>query len=95
LRRFALKLGYTELAAGTDITAVASGGFSSWERVQALGWGIGRTLGQELAIAAVYDRDYRCEEEVAEVLKKLEATVSLPTSTVGKKLKTTCYSPQF
>ncbi len=77
LRRFALKLGYTELAAGTEITAVSSGGFSSWERVQALGWGIGRTLGQELAIAAVYDRDYWCQEEVAEVQAKLEATVSL------------------
>jgi hypothetical protein len=72
IRRFARRLGYSELASGTDVTAVPSNGFSSWERVQALGWGIPRTLGRDLLIAVIYDRDYWSAEHIDEVVKKLE-----------------------
>jgi energy-coupling factor transporter ATP-binding protein EcfA2 len=73
IRRFAHRLGYAELASGSDVTAVPSSGFSSWERICALGWGIPRTLGRNLLIAAVYDRDYWGDEYIDEVRGKLEA----------------------
>ena len=40
LRRFAGRLGLTELAAGFGITALESGGFGSWHRVTTLAAGV-------------------------------------------------------
>lgn len=77
LRRFARKLGMSELAAGMGITALESGGFGSWQRVTTLAAGIAEALGSALAIAAVYDRDYFCEEEVAFVSSSLETQLKL------------------
>jgi len=76
IRRFARQLGFSELAAGTDITAVSSKGFSSWERVEALGWGIPLTLGRDLLIGAVYDRDYWCDEEIGAILTRLQGRIA-------------------
>ncbi|HZH14285.1 MAG TPA: AAA family ATPase, partial [Archangium sp.] len=73
LARFAQQLGLRELSAGIDLTVVQVGGFSNWERVQSLAWGIERVLGQSLLLAAVFDRDYRCAEEVAEILGDLKS----------------------
>ena len=75
IRRFAKALDYTELAAGSGLTPLESGGFDSWSKVQALAWGFRNTLGAELRIVAVYDRDYRCDEESAELTSKLEREV--------------------
>ena len=77
VRRFAKILGYSELAAGNGLTALESGGFESWSRIQALAWGFRNTLGSELKIAAVYDRDYRCDEEVTQLRVKLEKEIQL------------------
>jgi hypothetical protein len=60
-----------ELAAGTGLTPLKSEGFSSWERIRSVGWGIERTLGSPLKVAVVYDRDYFCNEEIEEIKKKL------------------------
>ena len=77
LRRFARRLGYKELGAGIGLTALFSGGFGSWQRITTLSAGISETLGTPLLIAAVYDRDYFCEEEVAHVKGELGQTVQL------------------
>ena len=76
IRRFAQRLGYADLASGCDVTAVPSNGFSSWERVHALGWGIPRALGKNLLIAVVYDRDYWSTEHIGEIQKKLETSTA-------------------
>ena len=75
IRRFAKVLKYRELAAGSGLTPVESGGFESWSKVQALAWGFRNTLGAELRIAAIYDRDYRCDEESTDLTEKLEKDV--------------------
>ncbi|MFL6207294.1 MAG: ATP-dependent nuclease [Pyrinomonadaceae bacterium] len=72
LRRFARRLGLTELSIGVDLTPVESGGFSSWERIRALTWGIEKTLGRSLHIGAIFDRDYWCSEEVTKILGELK-----------------------
>lgn len=71
IRRFARKLGMTELAAGMGITALESGGFGSWQRVTILASGVAEALGSTLTIAAIYDRDYFCDEEIASVKSNL------------------------
>ncbi len=75
LRRFAKLLRFTELAAGSGITALESGGFGSWFKVEALAWGFRDTLGSELSVAAIYDRDYRCYEETTSLKMRLEKEI--------------------
>ena len=76
IRRFAKILGFTELAAGSGITALESGGFESWTRIQALAWGLRNTLKSTLSIVAIYDRDYRCDEESIELKGRLENEIT-------------------
>jgi predicted ATP-dependent endonuclease of OLD family len=76
IRQFARQVGLAEPSAGTDITPVASGGFSSWERVRDTGWGFQKTLGSILLLGTVYDRDYQCEEHVDAIIQELKRRFS-------------------
>jgi len=71
IRRFAKIYGLLELATGTGLTPFESGGFSSWERVHALSWGLKNTLGADISIGAVYDHDYWCNEQIEETEEAL------------------------
>jgi hypothetical protein len=66
-----------ELGAGIGLTALESGGFGSWQRVMTLAAGIEQALGAPLKIAAIYDRDYYCAEEIAMVHSTLAQNLSL------------------
>ncbi|WP_437915579.1 AAA family ATPase [Sorangium sp. So ce302] len=77
IRRFAKRLGLNELAAGMGITSLDSGGFGSWQKITTLAEGIEDALGAKLRIAAVYDRDYFCEEEISHVYSTLSAALAL------------------
>ena len=77
LRRFARRLGLQELAAGSGIIALPSGGFGSWQRVTTLASGIAQALGASLSIAAVYDRDYFWSEQIQEVVTALSEHLKL------------------
>ncbi len=72
IRRFAKKLEFQVLSAGTDITALESGGFSSWEKIKALSWGLNKTIGANIFIGAIYDRDYWSEEEIKSIKEELD-----------------------
>lgn len=87
LRRFAKLFGMEQLAAGTDITAVESGGFTSWERVRATAWGIEKTLGGSLRIAAVFDRDFCSQEQVDSILAELSAPLELAYILARKEIE--------
>ena len=94
IRRFAKLLGFTELAAGSGMTALESGGFESWSRVEALAWGFQSTLGSELNIAAVYDRDYRCGEESTTLKVRLEKKIKFAHFHDRKEIENYLLSPQ-
>ena len=68
-------LDYGDLASGSGLTPLESGGFDSWPRVEALAWGLEKALGPKLRIAAIYDRDYRCEKESIYLSKELETKI--------------------
>lgn len=76
IRRFAKKYGLPELASGTGLTPFESGGFSSWERVNALSWGLKNTLGADIQIGAIYDHDYWCDEQIDETEEALTAQLT-------------------
>jgi len=75
IRRFAKNIGLQELFSGSEITAFESGGFSSWERVKSLAWGLQRTLGADIRIGAVYDRDYWCDDQVDLTVRELRGNL--------------------
>lgn len=71
LRRFARQLGLIELAAGNDITAFESEGFTSWERIKSFAWGFKSTIKKSLHIGAIFDRDYKSHEELQKINDEL------------------------
>lgn len=75
LRFFARLIGLQGIVAGFEITPVKSGGFSSWTKVSALGWGLEKALGEQLSLGVIYDRDYYCNEEIDEIILELKKTV--------------------
>ena len=77
LRRFSKVLSFHELSTGVDFTPLESGGFSSWEKVKSLSWGLNRTIGTSIFIGAIYDRDYWSEEEITEISNKLSGNLDL------------------
>jgi predicted ATP-dependent endonuclease of OLD family len=72
VRLFARQLGFDGIASGLDIFPARSEGFGSWQKVSALSWGISRALDNELAIAAVYDRDYFPDAQIETVRHALD-----------------------
>ena len=58
LRRFSRILGFTELAAGNDITTIESGGFGSWKKIDASAWAFEKVLHGQFKIGTLFDRDY-------------------------------------
>lgn len=77
IRLFARKLGYSELAAGGDITAVEGEGFTSSEKLLNSAWALKKTLGGALRIGIVLDRDYWSEEHIARIEDELKEEVEL------------------
>lgn len=77
LSRFARILGYDRVANQSDFTVVPTDGFSQWPKLQALEWGFQRTLGESLVLGAVFDRDFRCEEEIQHIRTELARSLKL------------------
>lgn len=75
LRRLAARFGYDALADGGDLTVVPIGGFAQRQRIEDAAWTFGQVLKAEISIAGLLDRDYRCEEEVEEILTGVRETV--------------------
>ena len=94
VKKFAKLLGYSELATGSGLTALDSGGFESWTKVKALAWGFRKTLGSEIKIATVYDRDYRCEDEIDHLTTELEHEVALVHFHQRKEIENYLLSPE-
>jgi len=95
IRRFARQLGLTELASGNDITAFKSGGFSYWNKIQSFAWGFKETLNTSLQIGAVFDRDYRCDEEVAEIRDELSSHLQVSHLHSRKEIENYLLNPDI
>jgi predicted ATPase len=64
LRKFALKIGAENFANDTDTTVLQAGGFGQWRRVKEVAWTFQEILKLHVEIFAIFDRDYRSNEEV-------------------------------
>ena len=71
LRKFALKLGAETFANDTDTTILQAGGFSQWRRVKEVAWTFQEVLHLQVAMFAIFDRDYRPTEEIDRFLENM------------------------
>ncbi len=75
LRRLAARLGLNDLANSTEITVVPIGGFGQRQKIEDARWTFEKVLRSEISIASLLDRDYRCAEEVDELVRDARDTV--------------------
>src|SRR5260370_32715152 len=73
LRRYAEKLGAMNFALDLDTTILQSGGFGQWRRVKETAWTFREVLKLEVDIFALFDRDYRSQEEVDKFLDNMNS----------------------
>jgi len=71
LRRFARRVGKIDLANGTGITFLPLGGFTGWPRLKAMAWAFQEALGEKIRFGAVFDRDFRCDEEINKIKSEI------------------------
>lgn len=77
LRLFARCLGLAELSNGFGLVPIPIDGFGNIHRISPMIEGIEAAVGRRMARAGVFDRDYRCNEEIDALLEALGATLDL------------------
>jgi hypothetical protein len=87
LRRFASQLGFEDLANDVDITIVPIGGFSQRQKIQNAAWTFEKVLKADIAISALLDRDYRCVEEVEELVRETRGSIPNFHILAGKEIE--------
>lgn len=95
IRRFAKVIGLTELSTGSGMTALESGGFDSWKKIEALAWGFRNTLGAKLRIVAIFDQDYRCVEESNQIKAQLADEIEYAHFHDRKEIENYLLSPKI
>jgi energy-coupling factor transporter ATP-binding protein EcfA2 len=75
IRWFAKIIGFENFASSNEITIIKSGGFSHWERINLVAGEIEKILGSPIKIAAVFDTDYHCTDEIDEIIGKLRTNL--------------------
>jgi hypothetical protein len=87
LRRFAGRLGLSSLSTGLGYTPLPSGGFGAWDRIRTLAWGFRETFRSPIKVGAIFDRDYRSEEETESILAELQQQLALAHIVKRKELE--------
>lgn len=87
LRRFARRLRLHRLAEGTTITVIPIGGFGQWRKIEDAAWTFAQILRTDVSLAALFDHDFRCDEEVEIFLNELRKTVPLSFVLERKELE--------
>jgi len=95
LRRFAGVLGLSDLATGLGLTIAESGGFAAWDRVRSFAWGVSTALEEVVAVGAVFDRDYRCAEEIQSISDELRESLQFARVLQRKELENYLLEPSI
>jgi energy-coupling factor transporter ATP-binding protein EcfA2 len=75
LKRFAARSGKRALAEEVNITVIPIGGFTQRQKIEDVAWTFEKVLKADIAIAALLDRDYRCDEEIEDLLNSVRGAV--------------------
>lgn len=71
LRAIARKVGLAPVLNNPDILYLKSGGFGGWRKVRDTDWVIKQTLGMDVKVFALFDRDYKSDNEVLQFEEKV------------------------
>lgn len=71
LSKIAKKLAGTDFISSATVTLMKTDGFANWSRVSTSSWVFENFFGFHIPVAAIFDRDYRCDDEVEEFLKDM------------------------
>ncbi len=71
LTKLSLKAGFHRLAGDGETLVIGVGGFGQWKRVVEAAWTFRSVLQVEVRLLAVFDRDYRHEWEIKQVIDKV------------------------
>jgi hypothetical protein len=70
LSKLSKNLGGLDFVSEAEVTLMRTDGFSNWGRVPMTAWVFKEFFDLEVTVAALFDRDYRCEDEVFEFEEK-------------------------
>jgi len=71
LGKLASKVGGIDFISNASVTLMKTDGFSNWSRVTTSSWVFENFFGFKIPVSAVFDRDYRSDEEVADFLAEV------------------------
>ncbi len=71
LNKLAKVANYSGLLEKTNLTVIPIEGFSQNERVSGTKWTFSKIISEDIKIMALFDRDYRCNEEIEDFEKRL------------------------
>ena len=71
LSKIAKKQAGTDFISSATVTLMKTDGFANWSRVSTSSWVFENFFGFHIPVAAIFDRDYRCDDEVEEFLKDM------------------------
>lgn len=75
IKRFATRAGLNALSEDISLTIVPIGGFSQRHKILEVAWTFEKVLKAEISIAALLDRDYRCDEEINEIIEATRSKI--------------------
>ena len=87
LRRFARSLGLSELSAGVGIAPFPLGGFPSVQRIRAVSLGVSESIGGSILFGGIFDRDFRPDEEIEQLLEELGDDLLLSVILTRKEIE--------
>jgi len=76
LKKLAAKSGFEDMFEASALTTVPVQGFSGHEKIEHAQWAFESVLGSGMSVGAIFDRDYRCHEEIESIKNKLSDCTS-------------------
>ncbi|WP_454849724.1 ATP-dependent nuclease [Rhizobium binxianense] len=73
-KRFENKIRKGGVLSDPDTLSIKIGGYEHWRRVDNLAWMFKELFGMEAKIVAIFDRDYRSDEEISDFEQKLSGS---------------------
>jgi hypothetical protein len=77
LSKVAKRIGMGDFINAASLTLMKSGGFSNWPKVSNSSWVFKNFFDFDIPVAALFDRDYRCQEEVDGFLEDVNTSDTL------------------
>lgn len=71
LSKMAKKVGGMDFISNSSVTLMKTDGFANWSRVTTSSWVFEKFFGFKIPVSAIFDRDYRCDGEIEDFLKKV------------------------